>query len=442
MFDFILQALLCSTSKLIGFMLFSHFLLDRWKVSVYNIIFKTVGILLCGVVLAFVNSFSIFWLNTICSISIAFILVFCFYKGKLLVQFFLAILTTTLATFIELFVIIFASWIFDESLTLVIERPTAKLAMTIICQVIYFIVVRVLFVFTKGRKYAKTGKESILLFTLPIVTIANIILMVKLESYVPQEYSQKIFMILVCFGLILCNIAVFFIYDRSLRKYELENQLREAEEVQRIQASYYMQIEKGLNESRKQLHDFKNHITTLERLYHTDSKDKALAYMHDLQDQMSQQMASASFRVKNTAFDVIVYEQERTCMEQGISFEKQILYNDLSILKYMDTCTIFANALDNAVKACTEITNGERKIMLEVKRVGDLLSILIENTKQNEILHSSKKLVTTKADKHNHGFGVENIKMAVEKYNGIVSIDYTDTIFTLVISIPLPNEQK
>ena len=37
----------------------------------------------------------------------------------------------------------------------------------------------------------------------------------------------------------------------NLRKYELENQLREAEEMQRIQASYYKQIEKGLNESRK-----------------------------------------------------------------------------------------------------------------------------------------------------------------------------------------------
>ena len=46
--------------------------------------------------------------------------------------------------------------------------------------------------------------------------------------------------------------------------------------MQRIQASYYKQIEKGLNESRKQLHDFKNHITTLERLYHTDSKDKSI----------------------------------------------------------------------------------------------------------------------------------------------------------------------
>ena len=65
------------------------------------------------------------------------------------------------------------------------------------------------------------------------------------------------------------------------------------------------------------------------------------------------------------------------------------------------------------------------------------LSIIIENTKQNHVVCENEKFVSSKADKHNHGFGVENIKMAVEKYNGIAGIDYTDTIFTLAISIPL-----
>ena len=108
----------------------------------------------------------------------------------------------------------------------------------------------------------------------------------------------------------------------------------------------------------------------------------------------------------------------------------------------MDTCTIFANALDNAVKACSEIKEGERKIELFLKRKKDMLNIVIKNTKQNQILESNNRFFTTKSNKEHHGFGIENIKMAVEKYNGIVSIDYTDTIFTLAISIPLLNEQK
>ena len=333
MYEIIIQSLLCCCDFIIGFMLFHHFLLEKWNITARNIAIKTASVLLSGVALACINLLGIFWLNVIVTVVLHFIFVSCFYKGKVLVRFFLSVLIATLSTFSEFFTIILASWYLGENLTMVIQQTTAKLAMTIISKVILFFIIRIIFVFTKDRKYAKSGKEVLFLFTLPVVTIANIVLMVKLEIHVPQQESHKILMSLVCFGLILCNIAVFFIYDRNLRKYELENQLREAEEMQRIQASYYKQIEKGLNESRKQLHDFKNHITTLERLYHTDSKDKALNYMQELQTQMSQQMAAASFRVNNTAFDVILYEQEKTCKEQGITFEKQILYNDLSLLK-------------------------------------------------------------------------------------------------------------
>ena len=86
---------------------------------------------------------------------------------------------------------------------MVIQIPTAKLAMTIISKVLLFIVIRIIFIFTEDRKYAKSGKEVLFLFTLPIVTIANIILDgTKLESYVPQKESHKILMSLVLlFGL-------------------------------------------------------------------------------------------------------------------------------------------------------------------------------------------------------------------------------------------------
>lgn len=261
---------------------------------------------------------------------------------------------------------------------------------------------------------------------------------VYIESYAPSEESHKVLMAFVCIGLILCNIAVFFIYDKNLKKYELENQLRQAQEMQRLQASYYMQLEKSLNESRKQMHDFKNHITTLEYLHQGKENTKAVSYMQELQQQMKEQMNLASFKVKNAAFDVILYEQNKRCQELGITFEKQVLYDDLSFLSYMDTCTIFANALDNAVKACSEIKEGERKIELFLKRKKDMLNIVIKNTKQNQILESNNRFFTTKSNKEHHGFGIENIKMAVEKYHGLVSIEYTEDSFVLAVIIPIP----
>ena len=98
-------------------------------------------------------------------------------------------------------------------------------------------------------------------------------------------------------------------------------------------------------------------------------------------------------------------------------------------LSYMDTCTIFANALDNAVTACSHVDTGGRRIDLTVKKKKDMLSIIIENSKQNEIVEKENRLFSTKPNKEQHGFGVENIKMAVSKYHGLVSIEHTKDKF-------------
>ena len=65
--------------------------------------------------------------------------------------------------------------------------------------------------------------------------------------------------------------------------------------------------------------------------------------------------------------------------------------------------------------------------------------IVIENTKQNEIVEKENRLFSTKPNKEQHGFGVDNIKMAVAKYDGLVSIEHTKDKFTLAIVLPIPD---
>ena len=109
MYEIIIQSLLCCCDFLIGFMLFHHFLLEKWNVTGGNIAVKTASVLLSGTVLACINFFGIFWLNVIATVVLNFILASCFYKGKILVRFFLSVLIATLSTFFEFFIIILAS---------------------------------------------------------------------------------------------------------------------------------------------------------------------------------------------------------------------------------------------------------------------------------------------------------------------------------------------
>ena len=47
----------------------------------------------------------------------------------------------------------------------------------------------------------------------------------------------------------------------------------------------------------------------------------------------------------------------------------------------------------------------------------------------------NEKLQTTKKDKGNHGGGMENIKLTVDKYDGITVFKYQDGVFTSLVSL-------
>ena len=151
-----------------------------------------------------------------------FLLAHIFFKGKWLIKIFLAVVASTLSIISEFITMVLFSAIFGENLTVIVTLPAVRIPMTVISKVLLFTLVRIIFLFKKGTKYTKMGKESLLLYVLPIVTVANITLMVQLEYYVPTKESQKVLMAFVCIGLIFCNVAVFFIYDKNLKNMNLK----------------------------------------------------------------------------------------------------------------------------------------------------------------------------------------------------------------------------
>lgn len=45
--------------------------------------------------------------------------------------------------------------------------------------------------------------------------------------------------------------------------------------------------------------------------------------------------------------------------------------------------------------------------------------------------------MTGKLDKKHHGFGLQNVKDIVSKYNGSLDVNYTDTEFSVVMIIKI-----
>lgn len=79
MYEIIMKSFLCCFDFLIVLMLFHHFLLDRWEKSILGIIIKAISVLVCGVSLACINFFGVFWLNVIVAVILNLSMALSFY---------------------------------------------------------------------------------------------------------------------------------------------------------------------------------------------------------------------------------------------------------------------------------------------------------------------------------------------------------------------------
>ncbi|VID83445.1 GHKL domain-containing protein [Clostridioides difficile] len=112
------------------------------------------------------------------------------------------------------------------------------------------------------------------------------------------------------------------------------------------------------------------------------------------------------------------------------------------LLKEEDTCSIFANALDNAIEACEKIKDDDKKIKLQGMVLNKFFVIKITNTKSNDILLKNNAFLTTKEDKEFHGLGIKSIKNSLEKYDGAISINFSENLFCLNMMIPIRKSQE
>ena len=112
-------------------------------------------------------------------------------------------------------------------------------------------------------------------------------------------------------------------------------------------------------------------------------------------------------------------------------------------LETVDLCTIFGNALDNAIESCEKIADWkQREIRLKVCRMQGFLAIYVENPYVQEPRREGERLLSTKRDQENHGYGLQGIREAVRRYGGEMDTEMKDGFFTLTLLAPLEAVKK
>ena len=117
----------------------------------------------------------------------------------------------------------------------------------------------------------------------------------------------------------------------------------------------------------------------------------------------------------------------------GISFSINLNIKPDIKINPVDWCVIFGNILDNALEACSNLQNGEKKIIVDLKTGGNLFIINIWNSFDGKIIKGKSGYKTRKLNKEYHGFGLKNIIESIKKYEGTYNIDTTDNMFKISI---------
>lgn len=270
---------------------------------------------------------------------------------------------------------------------------------------------------------------------IPIFSILNIYLMLYVSSY---AIENKMYLLIICDVVLIfiLNIYLFSLLSKVSENAEIKGKLALYDQASDLQYRYYQEMEQKLEDSRKTVHDMKNHLQAMERLYQTGEAEKGRQYGDDLRQLLNS--FSQDYYTDNRVLNIVINDKAERGRMSGVPVACALNQIDLSFMKEMDITTIFANLLDNAIEAACEAREPWTK--LKADNVRDFIVISVENSmKKSPVLNES----WLNSNKEGHqGYGLENVKRALEKYNGHLRIETGENTFKVSLFIPVQTEVK
>ena len=186
-------------------------------------------------------------------------------------------------------------------------------------------------------------------------------------------------------------------------------------------------------QKKRMLHDYNNQVQCIRGLLQQKKYKEAENYAGKLTQTLLD--GSEVVDVNNSVINVVLNQKYRLAKSKGITVSFQI--NDLSgaWMEEQDMVILLANLLDNAIEAC-ENRKDDPVIRLKLLRENSQILLSVQNPVEStqDMIHD--QLSTSKADKANHGIGLKNVQMVLEKYDGMSRIHSEDGWFYFTAMIP------
>ena len=276
----------------------------------------------------------------------------------------------------------------------------------------------------RGRRGHLSKGQLFICLVMPLISLAMMISFLTLSDYYASWNGYLLVLVNVLLLLFL-NIFVVYFYITAARSNEAEKKSRLYRQKEVLVYQHYQKLEESYRQSRKIVHDVKNHIQALGKLYEEGQIEEAEKYKEEVFHLLNQN--NHAWYTENRMLNIIL--NEKLCHEnlRDARLELDIEENCLDRIREIDITTIFANLLDNAIEAMGRDKEPEEKYLkILAKREKEFLMIQVENSKSR---HPEKW-------EGHQGLGLENVREAIKPYEGNCTITDEEKRFQAVILIP------
>lgn len=236
--------------------------------------------------------------------------------------------------------------------------------------------------------------------------------------------------------LLLFNVVIFEIYIKMNEMFMSEKEKTVYVQRLGIILGNTVEQEKIMEEFHEEKHNLINELIVLKGGIENDDKETVIRNLNKIINNCHN--VEAVSNSGNSTVDAIINFKYAVAKEYGIEFRLKIFIPSELPIEQCDIGVVLGNAIDNAIEAVRRCKIKEKviEISMGIKKVACV--IVIKNPYESEIRRDKGgRILSTKTEKHRHGYGLKSIEKIAKEYQGEAIVDIMGSIFSLTIVMNL-----
>ncbi len=345
-------------------------------------------------------------------------------KGKLTRKLFFALSVTGISVSIDFIV----GYLFTE----IPSADNLGFIASLASVVVYFLSFIIISQYVNLNKKDVFSKQLSGLVIVLITSIGTILIIIQDNSI------SRDMVLLVGASFLIIDFIIFYLYDAISNKYVIE---QERNQIYEQMKAYESQIRMGIdNESKIRAirHDMVNHIAGIYNYISDGQIDKAKGYIERLQKDLTDTRNYVN--TGSIGIDSVMNYKISEALRAGVMVKTDISIPENMVMDEFDINIIMGNLMDNAIEAVSVIEEEAREpILVCIKYRSGFLIIKVDNICIESNLRYNKegKMLSTKSDVSQHGYGLKNVRDAVIKNDGLMDVRVDNGWFQVMVNFPI-----